>query len=250
MDILLTHGYFIAEDEHEQKIMKPYPPLGLLYVSSHLKSAGFAVDVWDSTFESLAAFEAYVTDTRPGLVGIYCNLMTKFNVLKMIAICKAVGARVVLGGPEPVSYAAEYLAAGADIVIFGEGELTLEELIPHLAQKGLSELHAIQGIIFYNGDGELVQTLPRPQIKDLSTQPWPDREAIALEKYLDTWETHHGVRSVSLITARGCPYTCKWCSHTVSATHTGDAHRKMSSLRWRGFRSGISQINCGTRMMC
>jgi hypothetical protein len=36
MDILLTHGYFIAEDEHEKQIMKPYPPLGILAVSASL----------------------------------------------------------------------------------------------------------------------------------------------------------------------------------------------------------------------
>jgi hypothetical protein len=35
-DILLTHGYFLAEDEKEQQIMKPYPPLGLLYLSAYL----------------------------------------------------------------------------------------------------------------------------------------------------------------------------------------------------------------------
>ncbi|HXV44341.1 MAG TPA: B12-binding domain-containing radical SAM protein, partial [Anaerolineae bacterium] len=70
MDILLSHGYFIAEDEHEQKIMKPYPTLGLLYISSHLKAKGFDVDVYDSTFATLSNFEAYVRQTRPGLIGL------------------------------------------------------------------------------------------------------------------------------------------------------------------------------------
>ncbi len=48
--ILLTHGYFLAEDEKEQAIMKPYAPLGLLYISAYLKSRGHAVEVFDSTF--------------------------------------------------------------------------------------------------------------------------------------------------------------------------------------------------------
>ena len=51
MDLLLTHGYFLAEDAQERRIMKPYPPLGLLYVSSHLKAPGFSVGVFDSTFD-------------------------------------------------------------------------------------------------------------------------------------------------------------------------------------------------------
>lgn len=222
MDILLSHGYFIAEDEHEQEIMKPYPPLGLLYISSHLKAKGFDVDVFDSTFQDLEAFKAYVRRKRPGLVGLYCNLMTKQNVLKMIRLCRQVGATVILGGPEPISYAPQYLSAGAHIVVAGEGELTLEALIPHLARHGLKGLREIKGIAFLDGEGQLVRTPPRPHIQDLGAQPWPDREAIPLQRYLDTWKTHHGLSSVSLITARGCPYTCTWCSHTVF----GHTHRR------------------------
>ncbi|HKU90186.1 MAG TPA: hypothetical protein VJP84_10340, partial [Steroidobacteraceae bacterium] len=54
-DILLTHGYFLAEDEKERQIMKPYPPLGLLYLSAYLKRAGFSVEVFDSTFGERAS---------------------------------------------------------------------------------------------------------------------------------------------------------------------------------------------------
>jgi radical SAM superfamily enzyme YgiQ (UPF0313 family) len=222
MDILLSHGYFIAEDEHEQQVMKPYPPLGLLYISSHLKSKGFDVGFYDTTFSSVADFERHVRETRPGLVGLYCNLMTKQQVLKQIRLCKEVGAAVVLGGPEPVSYAAEYLESGADIVVSGEGESTLEELIPHLSGKGTNGLERVSGIVFRNGDGQIVRTPVREQIRDLSAQPWPDRAALDMGAYLDTWKTHHGMSSVSLITARGCPYTCNWCSHSVF----GFSHRR------------------------
>ncbi|NJN98343.1 MAG: radical SAM protein [Anaerolineales bacterium] len=202
MDILLSHGYFIAEDEHEQKIMKPYPTLGLLYISSHLKAKGFQVEVYDSTFATLAEFEAYVRRNRPGLVGLYCNLMTKQNVLTMIRLCKEVGARVVVGGPEPPNYTQEYLDFGADAVVVGEGEVTLAELIPALAKHGPHRLHGVFGLVFRDEAGQLVKTAGRPQIADLSAQPWPDREAIDLDRYLATWKTHHGVSSVSLITAR------------------------------------------------
>lgn len=224
MDILLSHGYFIAEDEHEQQIMKPYPTLGLLYISSHLKAEGFAVDFFDSTFSTLADFELYLQQKRPSLVGLYCNLMTKQNILAMINQCRTVGAAVILGGPEPVNYIPEYLTAGADIIVIGEGELTLAELIPHWHQHGRERLQTIQGIAFLDEDDQVVRTLPRPQIKDLSAQPWPDRDAINMQQYLDTWRTHHGRSSVSLITARGCPYTCTWCSHSVF----GETHRRRS----------------------
>ena len=48
LDILLTHGYFLYDDPHELAVMKPYPPLGLLYICSHLKARGLAVDVFDT----------------------------------------------------------------------------------------------------------------------------------------------------------------------------------------------------------
>ena len=70
MDLLLTHGYFLEEDPQERKIMKPYPPLGLLYVSSHLKAKGFAVEVFDSTFSSFATLLERLRRERPGVVGI------------------------------------------------------------------------------------------------------------------------------------------------------------------------------------
>ncbi len=222
-DILLTHGYCIAEDAHEQQIMKPYPPLGLLYISSYLKEREFDVDLFDMTFASLTEFHSYVKENRPRVVGIYCLMMTKFNVLSMMAMCKEVGATVILGGPEPVNYAREYLAHGADIIVASEGEETLTELLPHLAKHGLTQLGNIQGIIFEQ-NGAPFRTSPRPLQKDLATRPWPDRAAIPLDRYLQTWKTHHGQSSVSLITARGCPYTCKWCSHSVF----GHTHRRRS----------------------
>jgi radical SAM superfamily enzyme YgiQ (UPF0313 family) len=222
MDILLAHAYFLYEDPHELKIMKPYPPLGILYIASYLKSQGFAVDVFDSTFSSLAAFAAKLAAERPSVVGIYTNMMTKQNVLAMVTLCRQHGATVILGGPEPPYYAADYLAHGADIIVKGEGELTLAELLPHLAQHGMAGLESIAGIAYRNGDGQVVETLPRPFIPDLSAHPWPDREAIDIPAYMEVWKTHHGQSSVSVIQARGCPYTCTWCSHSVF----GNTHRR------------------------
>ena len=224
MDILLTHGYFIAEDPHEQKVMKPYPPLGVLYISAYLKSRGFSVAVHDTTFSTRDETQRYIDRARPPVVGIYTNLMTKLNVLPMIKWCKAAGAHVVVGGPEPPYYAEKFLDAGADVVVLGEGEQTLEELIPALKAHGPVALHGIAGIIFRDDEGKTVRNPVRPQLKSLDDLPFPDREAIDLGQYLQTWRTHHGHSSVSLITARGCPYTCKWCSHSVY----GNTHRRRS----------------------
>jgi anaerobic magnesium-protoporphyrin IX monomethyl ester cyclase len=220
MDILLAHGYFLAEDAHERRVMKPYPTLGLLYLSAYLKARGFSVSVFDATFQRFADFERALQAQRPPVVGLYTNLMTKFNILQMMDACRAVGARVVLGGPEPASYAADYLAHGADAIVVGEGELTLEDLLA----RDFKDLHAIPGLIYLGADGQVVTNPARPYIADLNTLPFPDREAIDVDRYVQVWRENHGQGSVSLITARGCPFHCQWCSHAVY----GNTHRRRS----------------------
>jgi len=220
MDVLLTHGYYLYEDPHELAVMKPYPPLGLLYISSHLKARGYAVEVFDTTFSSPADLEAHLRRTRPPVVGIYVNLMTRVQVLRAISAARDAGSFVVLGGPDPANYLEEYLSRGADAIVIGEGELTLEELLA----KGTDDLSAINGVAYRAADGQIVRNEPRPMIPDLDAQPFPDRAAIDLHQYVDVWRKHHGQGSVSLITARGCPYTCTWCSHAVF----GYSHRRRS----------------------
>lgn len=225
MDILLTHGYFLIEDPAEKRIMKPYPPLGIMYLSSYLKSKGFAVQIFDSTFRSKKDFYEFVDARRPPVVGIYCNLMTKLNVLEMIRYCRSKGSMVIVGGPEPRYYASEFVEHGVDVVVHGEGELTLEELLPHLQARGPTSMRHIPGITYRESDGSIIETGERPMIKDLDTLPSPDRDAVDIEEYIKVWRTHHGMGSVSLICARGCPYSCRWCSRAVF----GESHRRRSA---------------------
>jgi anaerobic magnesium-protoporphyrin IX monomethyl ester cyclase len=225
-DVLLTHGYFIQEDEKERHINKPYPTLGLLYLSAYLKRAGFTVEVFDSTFADRADLDARLAAEPGGVLGIYTNLITRGSVLDVIRRAKGYGWTVVLGGPESANYPDEYLAHGADVVVVGEGEETMAELVPALEAWGPHRLHAIAGTVFRDEDGKVVHSAPRAQIADINSLPWPDRDAIDLTRYVETWRTHHGMGSVNLITARGCPYKCRWCSHAVF----GYTHRRRNYI--------------------
>src|ERR1700687_4291788 len=111
MDLLLTHGYFLAEDPKEREVMKPYAPLGILYLSSHLRAKGFDVEIYDSTFGSREELFKILTKGPPGALGIYGNLLTRRNVLDIIAAARDAGWRIILGGPEPPNYTDEYLAS-------------------------------------------------------------------------------------------------------------------------------------------
>jgi radical SAM superfamily enzyme YgiQ (UPF0313 family) len=221
MRLLLTHGYFIAEDPKEQKIMKPYAPLGILYLSSHLRAQGFEVEIYDSTFGTLAELIALLRRGPAGVLGIYGNLMTRGNVLRILSAAKEAGWLVMLGGPEPSNYAAEFLEAGADLIVKGEAENSLEQLMRvDFAREAWPE---IPGLIFQTENGLANTGSPR-LLETLDAQPWPDREQVDIPRYLRTWRDHHGKSSISIITARGCPYRCNWCSHSVY----GHSHRRRS----------------------
>jgi radical SAM superfamily enzyme YgiQ (UPF0313 family) len=224
VDLLLTHGYFLAEDEKEQAIMKPYPPLGLLYLSAFLKTRGISVEIFDTTFSERSQLLERLDETPGGVLGIYSNLMTRSSVLDILREAKARDWSVILGGPESANYLTEYLRAGADVIVIGEGEVTLTELTTAFSLGKSRRLDHISGIAYLDGSGHVVRTPERQKIRDVNSLPFPDRDAIDHDKYLNAWKTHHGASSVNLITARGCPYRCNWCSHAVY----GYTHRRRS----------------------
>src|ERR1700687_3543004 len=84
MDLLLTHGFFLCEDPKELQIMKPYAPLGILYLASHLRARGFGVEVFDTTFSSWTEFQNLLTQQKPSVVGVYANLMTRRSVIRIL----------------------------------------------------------------------------------------------------------------------------------------------------------------------
>lgn len=225
-DLLLTHGYFMFDDPKELQILKPYAPLGVLYLCSHLRAQGFDVEVFDTTFSTRDVLFQHLRTEKPSVLGVYANLMTRRNVVDILRVAREAGWRTVVGGPEPGAYAQEYLQAGADCVVFGEGELTMAELLMALRHGSADSLTQVAGIAFLDADGTMHQTQPRAQIPNLDAQPWPAREAIDIQRYVKTWKDAHGQGSVSFITARGCPYKCRWCSHQVF----GMSHRRRDPL--------------------
>lgn len=224
MQVLLSHGYFLHEDAKEQKIMRPYPPLGLLYVSAWIEKNGFPNRVLDSTFMRVEDWKETVLKVKPGVLALYVNLMTKVSLIRLIKWVRAnlPKTKIVLGGPDITYNIRPYLQTGCDFVIIGEGEQSMLELLQALHHK--TSLLEVNGIAFLDKDGDLIRTEARSKIRDLDQLPMPAREKIDLEKYLHIWRQHHGGSSISISTQRGCPYTCKWCSTAVY----GQSYRRRS----------------------
>lgn len=216
MSLLLTHGYYISDDPKEQKIMKPYPPLGLLYISAYLLERKVANEVYDSTFSSQEEQLVYIADMQPEVIAIYTNLMTKIEVIRLIKILKSDKRygfpKIVLGGPDVTYNCENYLNTGADFIIIGEGEETTYQLYQAIIQQ--HDYTTIDGIAYLT-EGRLIKTPARTKFKELNELPLPNRKAVPIEKYLQTWKTNHGKSSMTISTQRGCPYTCKWCSTAV-----------------------------------
>jgi anaerobic magnesium-protoporphyrin IX monomethyl ester cyclase len=225
-ELLLTHGYFLYEDPKELQILKPYAPLGILYLCSHLRKQGFDVDVFDTTFSSREALFRHLRTETPSILGIYANLMTRSNVVETLKVAREAGWKTIVGGPEPGAYALEYLQAGADYVVFGEGELTMQDLLEAFRAGAVDSCTSIPGLSYLNSAGEMCETAGRNQIADLDNQPWPARHAVDIDRYVKTWRDAHGRGSINFITARGCPYKCRWCSHQVF----GQTHRRRDPL--------------------
>lgn len=215
MSILFTHAYYLSDDPKEQKIMKPYPPLGLLYVSGYLKSKNISNDVFDTTFSNQTTQLEFILEKKPKVICIYTNLMTKIEVIKLMKILKTETynfPKIVLGGPDVTYNVENYLKAGANFLVIGEGEETTFELYQAIINN--SDIHQINGIAFLENN-QVIQTDARTKFKELNELPLPNREAISMQKYLETWKNNHGKSSMTISTQRGCPYTCKWCSTAV-----------------------------------
>jgi radical SAM superfamily enzyme YgiQ (UPF0313 family) len=228
MKILFTHAYFLEEDAKEKEIMKPYVPLGILYLSAWLEKHGYPNQLFDSTFSSFDTLKEYLMSFRPDAIGIYTNLMTKLNVLRLVQFIKATPelshTKVILGGPEVRNHAQPFLEHGADFIVIGEGEQTMQELVEYLDGKSERSLDQIQGIAYLDSQKAFKQTAERAKLKDLDQLPIPNRKGINLQLYFDAWKGKHGSSAISINTMRGCPYSCKWCSKAVY----GQSYRRRS----------------------
>ena len=228
MKLVLTHAYYLKEDARERVIMKPYPPLGILSISAWLDKFSVDHEVYDSTFSDHNSQQQYLLKTRPDIIGIYSNLMSKKAIADLISFIRKEHdlshAMIILGGPDVTYNIENYLKLGADILVIGEGEETMLELSKVSSGKSNAQLQHIDGIAFLDDRGDIIRTRPRAKMPDLDVLPTPARGKIDMSLYMDTWKNYHGKSAISLSTQRGCPYTCKWCSTAVY----GQSYRRRS----------------------
>lgn len=190
-------------------------PLGLAWLTSFIKNKeeNIQIDNFDFLLEPERENEFYslICAKKYDVVGIQAHSnATAHEALRISKRIKEINNKVVviLGGNAATFCSEFFLNTGfVDFISFGEGEYTLLELLRTIMIESNS-YDNIKGISYLR-NGVIIKTGPRELIRDLNEIPLPDRDAFHWEKY-PQW---------SLITSRGCPYSCTYCSSTKFWQH-------------------------------
>jgi len=206
----------MAYDATQRKVRSPLPPLGLLYVGAALERAGYSVRVLDCTFLSgIEEAKELLRSWRPRSVGIYTMITMARHGIALGKEARKLGIPVVFGGPDASLDPGKYLRKGAgDVVVIGEGEVTGVELVGRLLAG--SDPRDLKGLAYLDDHGMVVTTPRRDPIEGLDGVPTPDRDLIDNERYRRTWLEDHGFAMSLIITSRGCPFGCHFCSNHIA----------------------------------
>jgi anaerobic magnesium-protoporphyrin IX monomethyl ester cyclase len=196
------------------------PSLGLAYLGAVSERQGHTVHIYDGDVENIS-LEKVLRDFAPDLIGITANTIQIKSAWRDAAVVKSVSdIPVVLGGPHPTVLPAESVERPeVDIVVRGEGEATWEELCRWwMAERewpgAISGLQSVPGISYQTPDGQVHHNPDRPVIEDLDSLPLPAYHLFRIDCYTNLQPTvdHIEGPSYPVLTSRGCPYRCTYCS--------------------------------------
>ncbi len=186
----------------------PSPPLGLCYVAAACEKAGAEVRIFDYIVRqySKARLEDEMNQFMPDAIGTTAVTMNYKKAAEILQTAKEINPSVItmFGGPH-VSFDINNTLKNypkVDIILKGEAEETLQELIPLLHDK--KKWSCINGIAFLHNN-KIVLTDERPLIGNLDTLPIPSRYLLPMSRYQALGFP------VSIITSRGCPNKCIFC---------------------------------------
>ena len=198
------------------------PPLGLAYLASVARNEGFGVKIIDSLAENLSfdELERKIKEYDPDVVGITSTTTSIPDAYKVAEISKSVNPNIItiIGGPH-VTFVPELTLKESphiDVVVRGEGEEVFKQLL-HALDKG-KELSDVRGIT-YRENNKIRNNPPMPLIRDIDSIPIPAFDLLPMEKYQFN-KKRFGV----VITSRGCPFQCIFCSSSLQFGKKWRAH--------------------------
>lgn len=251
-NILLVHplGYRKEAAGHDiSRLANIMPPLGLASIAAYLEREGVAVDIIDcyARPDSDVLIADYIREKRPAYIGLSCTTSSFHDGVRIADLAKKVepSIRAVFGGVHVSSMREKVLEdfSVVDLVVVGEGEQTLAELI----KAGGAEPSAIEGIIYRDGDDQVIFNGFRKTFLDLDTLPFPAYEKLAgyPDAYMLPIFNYPKAPNTSCISSRGCPYACSYCDRSVfrRSFRYNSAEYLYKHLRYLNERFGIRHIN-------
>ncbi|MFC1727431.1 B12-binding domain-containing radical SAM protein [Patescibacteria group bacterium] len=216
--ILIKPRYF---DKSNQTFWRSViPPMGLARLAGFLiKHRSDEVKIFD--MEALEAdmsdLEEFLLKERPSVVGVDFRtpLIRKTQAIARLVRKLFPEVVIVVGGPHTFLPIQDTLneVPEADYVLRGEAEYTFKELLDCLEKKtSKNRLKRIAGIMFRDGK-KIFVSRQVPRIEDLDKLAMPAHQLLPLDKYLDPFVPHK--RLFSIMTTRGCPYNCSFCTEPV-----------------------------------
>jgi anaerobic magnesium-protoporphyrin IX monomethyl ester cyclase len=192
--------------------------MGVAYLAAVSERRGDEVSLFDGNVETESLAEV-VSRFQPDVVGISANTIQVNAAWRDAALVRSLGgAAVVLGGPHPTILPDEsLLQPGVDFVVRGEGEDTWRELCTALDGRARGEWpQAVAGVagLSWNVDGAPRHNANRPPREDLDSLPFPAYHLYRIARYTNLQPTIDASRvpSYPILTSRGCPYRCSYCS--------------------------------------
>jgi magnesium-protoporphyrin IX monomethyl ester (oxidative) cyclase len=177
-------------------------PIGVEYLAASIEDLVDEVNIVDMLQESRHSFTYFLKSFNPDLVGISMSATEHKSGLRAALTAKKMGITTVLGGYHPTGIPDELLThKQVDMVIRGEGELTMRELV----QSGSPE--GVLGISYKNNN-KVIHNPDRPLIEDLDSLPFPARH---LRQHEYTSPIIRDVAIDEIHTSRGCWGRCTFC---------------------------------------
>lgn len=215
--VLLIYPFF--KSRHDRSIFR-FPPLGLGYLASSLRKCGYDVGLLDCTFLDKDEALKMATDAKADAVGIYSMVTMREQSLMFARHLRESCDLIIAGGPlpscDPVSFLGDF-----DVAVVGEGERTICEILR--AHEQGTDLGFIEGIA-YRMDGRDRFTPKRELEPDLDRIAFPARDLFPNKAYIDHWKKRFGYAITTVMTTRGCPFCCEFCSNAVF----GESYRERS----------------------
>jgi len=214
--VLLIYPFF--KPRRDRSVFR-FPPLGLGYIAASLQQAGYSVHLLDCTFMKREEALSRALATGAEVVGIYCMVTLVEDCLWFARRLREQCRLLIAGGPLPTCDPLPFLE-DFDVVVRGEGEQTLVELLS--AWEEGTDWSSVAGILYRNqefareaGGAEHRETTVRPFHKDLDSLPFPARQMFPNEGYIGFGKKKYGYSITTVMSTRGCPFDCEFCSNVV-----------------------------------